>query len=285
MGLGLGFSRVASARTRPKNPLFLNTVLLGGPPQEKLQAAAAAGFDQVELWRQDVETFPGGAEAVRADLQRLPLGLTDYQVLLDFDGAPGDKRAAKRAEAVAMLDTAVQVGARTLLAPASTDPACDPTRVTEDLRWLADEAAKRGLRVAYEGMAWSTLNHTLPDAHRAIALAGAPNLGLVVDAFHIFVRGRTAADLDGVPPERIYLVQLSDCDHAVAPEAYRDTARHDRLLPGQGRFPLATLTRKLQAMNYGGAIGLEVFNDQLKAQPPEQVARQAFAALTATWVA
>ena len=35
---------------------FLNTILLGGSSTEaKLSAAKDAGFDQVELWRQDVE--------------------------------------------------------------------------------------------------------------------------------------------------------------------------------------------------------------------------------------
>jgi len=34
--------------------LFLNTVLLGGTAEAKLAAARAAGFEQVELWRQDV---------------------------------------------------------------------------------------------------------------------------------------------------------------------------------------------------------------------------------------
>jgi len=32
-------------------PRFLNTVLLGGSTPENLDAAAAAGFAQVELWR------------------------------------------------------------------------------------------------------------------------------------------------------------------------------------------------------------------------------------------
>ncbi|HBI08472.1 MAG TPA: sugar phosphate isomerase/epimerase, partial [Erwinia persicina] len=29
------------------NPLFINTILLGGSSEEKLRAAALAGFDQV----------------------------------------------------------------------------------------------------------------------------------------------------------------------------------------------------------------------------------------------
>lgn len=261
------------------NVLFINTILLGGTAADNIAAAGAAGFDQVELWRQDVDTMPAGVSGARAALRRAGIGLTDFQVLLDFDGAPGARRTAKRAEAVAMLDLAVQLGAGTLLAPASTDPACDATRIVEDLAWLAREAAARGVRVAYEAMAWSTVNHATPAAWRCVQAAGQPNLGMVIDAFHIFVCGRDARDLDGIPVDRIYLVQLSDLDHAVDRAHLVDTARHRRLLPGAGHFPLATLLQRLAAGGYTGPIGLEVFNDAMHARDPASVAMEAMAAL------
>ena len=265
------------------NRLFINTILLGGTSEQKIAAAGAAGFDQVELWRDDVESHVGGADGVVGGLKQAGIGLTDVQVLLDFDGAPGDRRTDKRREAFAILDTAVQVGADTLLVPASTDAECDPARIVEDLVWLSQQAATRGLRIAYEGMAWSTVNDTTPAAWRAVQLAGQANLGLVIDAFHIFARGRDASDLDGIPADRIYLVQLSDLDHRVAQDEVVITARHRRLLPGAGYFPLASLVQRLRAIGYAGPVGLEVFNDELKACDPVVVAREAMVALKACW--
>lgn len=64
------------------NPLFLNTILLGGSSRDKIHAASTAGFAQIELWRQDVEAFTPGPEALRPVLADHHLGLTDYQVLL-----------------------------------------------------------------------------------------------------------------------------------------------------------------------------------------------------------
>ena len=90
-------------------------------------------------------------------------------MLLDFDGAPDAIREAKRAEALRMLDTAVGVGAKTLLTPACTRKDCVADRIEEDLHWLAREAAQRGLRVAYEAMAWSTINHYTPDAWQTLS--------------------------------------------------------------------------------------------------------------------
>ncbi|EIZ83211.1 4-hydroxyphenylpyruvate dioxygenase [Methylobacterium sp. GXF4] len=275
LGLGLAVGR-ASAALLPR-PRFVNTVLLGGSPEEKLRAARAAGFDQVELWSTDVERAEDGATGLRARVAAL--GPTDYQVLLDFDGAPGDARAAKRNEALTLLDTAAALGAGTLLVPASTDPDCDPARITEDLVWLVDEARRRGLRIAYEGMAWSTVNPSLVQVWATIRELDPRHAGLVVDRYHLFVRGETPAILGDVPPERIFRVQVCDVAGPVQPSDYRAVARHARLLPGEGRLPLASLVGKLGAIGYRGPVGLEVFNDRLEHEPPEAVAKQAFGAL------
>ena len=261
------------------HPLFLNTILLGGSTADKIAAAGSAGFGQIELWRQDVDAHPEGAPGVLQALARARLGLTDFQVLLDFDGAPGERRTAKRQEALQMLDLAVQLGATTLLAPASTDPGCDPSRIVDDLAWLARQAAARGLRVAYEAMAWSTVNHTTPAAWRCVQAASQANLGMVIDAFHLFAPGRDVRDLDGIAAERIFLVQLSDLAQQVSTAQLKTTARHHRLLPGDGHFPLDSLLRRLAAIGYAGPIGLEVFNDALHARDPAAVAQQAMAAL------
>ena len=267
-----------------KNPLFINTVLLGGTTEEKISAAHAAGFDQIELWRQDVEAQDGGGSQVLDTLKNADIGLTDFQVLLDFDGAPDGRREEKRAEALRMLDTAVLVGAKTLLTPASTDPACQAGRIVEDLRWLATEAGRRGLRIAYEGMAWSTINYTTPAAWKSVQLADMPNLGMVIDAFHIFVRGRDASDLDGIPMERIFLVQLSDLGQPLKNlNNVKQIARHERLLPGAGCFPVETILARLKADGYRGPVGLEVFNDAMKARDPRDVTREAMAALQSVW--
>ena len=261
------------------NPLFINTILLSGTTEEKLRAAAQAGFSQVELWRQDVDSAEDKARSVVSVLKEQQLSLTDYQVLLDFDGAPDEQREEKRRDALKMMDTAVVLGATTLLVPASTQKECIAGREEEDLRWLVQEAGNRGLRVAFEAMAWSTHINTLAAAWQLVKRIDEPNLGLVVDAFHIFVRNRTVADLNGIPMEKIFLVQLSDLAALPSGSELVETARHHRLLPGQGHFPLYTLLDYLEAEGYSGPVGLEVFNDEIKQRSPSDAAREAMHAL------
>jgi len=261
------------------NNLFINTVLLGGTTEEKIRAAAEAGFGQIEIWRQDIEAAGGNPAEIARQLKHHSLGLTDYQVLLDIDGAPDGMQKQKRKEALAMLDIAVALGATTLLAPASTHPDCIAERETDDLYWLAREAAKRDLRVAFEAMAWSTHINTTNAAWRCVEQINEPNLGLVTDAFHIFARNRTVADLAGIPMNKIFLVQLSDLQALPTSEEVKETARHHRLLPGEGNFPLQSLLNYLAANRYSGPLGLEVFSDMLSHKPPREVAGEAMQAL------
>jgi 4-hydroxyphenylpyruvate dioxygenase len=267
-------------------PRFLNTILLGGSTIDKLVAVQAAGFDAIELWRQDLEAVDGGPADLAARLRDTSLGLVDYQVLMDFDGAPAEQQADKRAEAITLLDTAAQLGADTLLVPASTAVVCDPDRIVDDLRWLADEAVSRKLRIAYEPMAWSTVHVDLRTAWALLRELDRPNVGLVVDAFHLFSIGGTVSDLAGIPADRVYLVQLSDLDQDLSGANRRTlivTARHERLLPGEGQFPLGELREWARRIGYAGPVGVEVFNDSWNARPPMEAARAAMQALKAVW--
>lgn len=258
-------------------PLFINLILLGGTTEEKIIASHKAGFDQVELWQQNLTTENLTPDEVKNILHDQKISLTDYQVLLDFDGAPELIRNEKYLQAQQMLAEAAQLGADTLLVPASTDFGCRAEYIVDDLHWLAKEAEQYKIRIAYEAMSWSTVNYLLPSAWQVVQKVDQDNFGLVVDAFHIFARQRTLADLEGIPMDKIFLVQLSDLNVKPSPGNIVDIARHHRLLPGQGAFPLPQLMDKLH--NYHGPLGLEVFNDDIRALPPTQAARMAMQSL------
>ena len=261
--------------------VFLNTILLGGSVRDKLEAAAAAGFDAVEVWREDVAACPGGAGEVRAMAADLGLEIADIMVLRDATGLPDGLREAKRAETLAVMDLALALGAACVQSPATMIAECVADRIDADLAWMADQAAARGLVISYEATAWSAVDNTLPAAWDRVRRLGAANVGVVVDSFHICARGRDAGDLDGVPADRIFQVQLNDLIEPVGLDDLPhliEVARHRRVLPGEGRFPLADFMRRLDAMGYAGPMGVEVFSDVLKARPPGEVARAAKAA-------
>lgn len=268
------------------NTFFLNLILLGGTTGEKIAATRAAGFDEAEIWREDVEAFAQGPAALAALCKAQGLGLTDVMVLRDFPGAPAHLREQKRDQALQMLQMAVAIGTDTVQCPATSLADFDPLRVDEDLRWLAREAAALGLKVSYEAIAWSTLDSDVPAAWARLDRLNEPNLGLAVDLFHICARGRGVEDLFAVPVEKIYQLQLSDVAEPVSidnREHLIHTARHHRVLPGEGRFELEPFIAYLRELRYCGPVGIEVFSDELKSRPAEDVARLAMVALRNTW--
>ncbi|WP_336778631.1 sugar phosphate isomerase/epimerase family protein [Pantoea sp. USHLN256] len=262
-----------------RNPKFLNLVLLNGEPEEKLRAARAAGFDQVEIWREDVQA------STPQLAKQLQLGFTNVQVLRDFTGAPDRERQQKREELRQFIQIAQTIGCDTIQAPASTREDCVAARIDEDLRWLASEAARFNMRIMYEPMAWCSVDNTLPLAWERLQRLDQPNIGLVVDLFHICALGGDASQLDGIPADRIYEVQL--CDMAEMPpqekQPLSEYARHQRLLPGDGIIEVERFVDKLKSAGYSGPVGIEVFNDELKAQPADVAAHKAWQALNCYW--
>ena len=62
------------------------TVSLSGMLREKLQAAAAARFDGVEIFENDLLQFPGSPRDVRCIAEDLGLSIDMFQPFRDFDG-------------------------------------------------------------------------------------------------------------------------------------------------------------------------------------------------------
>lgn len=255
-----------------ENQVFINMVLFQKNITSGLKAVSKAGFESVEFFEKDLTDSGFDETSGESFYQQFKLKLIDLQLLTDFDGAPGDKRLSKRAEAIHLLQRTVEVGAKVLAVTASTDPDSDQSRVKEDLEWLVNEAAKRNVRLSYEPMSWSTTHSTLVSAWNVIKDLNPDVIGLVVDSYHIFSKNRTADDLESIPPHRIISVQLNDAKYPIPEDELKEVARSRRLFPGEGDFPILSLISKLNELGYEGPIGLEVFNDEYAADDMETIA-------------
>jgi hypothetical protein len=59
-----------------------------------------------------------------------------------------------------------------------------------------------------------------------------PSIGLVLDTFHILVRGTDLRPISAIPKDRIFLVQVADAP--LLDMDYLSWSRHYRCFPGQG---------------------------------------------------
>ncbi|MGW0735704.1 bifunctional sugar phosphate isomerase/epimerase/4-hydroxyphenylpyruvate dioxygenase family protein [Streptomyces sp. NPDC002851] len=248
------------------------TVSLSGPLSEKLTAIATAGFDGVEIFENDLIAGPLSPEEVRLRCADLGLSIDLYQPFRDFEAVPADLLARNLRRAERKFDVLERLGADLLLVCSSVSPDAidDDARAAEQLRLLADRAQRRGIRIAYEALAWGRHVHTYDHAWRIVERADHPALGTCLDSFHILSRGSDPKGIAGIPGEKIFFLQLAD-----APLMAMDVlqwSRHYRCFPGQGGFDVAGLVAAVVRAGYQGPLSLEVFND---------VFRQAGAANTA----
>jgi 4-hydroxyphenylpyruvate dioxygenase len=248
------------------------TVCLSGVLDEKLEAIAAAGFTGVEMFENDLLSFAGSTAEVRRLCADLGLDIITFQPFRDFEGMPEPQRARAFARAERKFDLMAELGCDLLLVCSNVSPEAlgGVDRAAADLRELGERAAKRGLRVAFEALAWGRHVNDYRDAWEIVRRADHPAVGLVLDTFHVLARNTELKAIGAIPRDRIFLVQVAD-----APRLDMDVlqwSRHFRNLPGQGDLPLLDFMVALQVTGYDGLISLEIFNDQFRAGSPRAVA-------------
>jgi 4-hydroxyphenylpyruvate dioxygenase len=260
------------ASARPLVRRSIATVSLSGPLEEKLAAAAGAGFDGVEIFEGDLITCRLSPADVRLRAADLGLAVVLYQPFRDFEAVPDDlfRQNLRRAERKFELMTSL--GADTLLVcsnvcAAATD---DDALAADQLGRLAEQAREHGIRIAYEALAWGRHVSSYERAWRLVAQAAHPQLGVCLDSFHILSLGHDPAGIRRIPAEKIFFLQLAD-----APLLNMQTlawSRHHRCFPGQGGFDMTGFTADVLAAGYSGPWSLEVFNDVFRQADAERTA-------------
>ncbi|MGY1692698.1 bifunctional sugar phosphate isomerase/epimerase/4-hydroxyphenylpyruvate dioxygenase family protein [Geodermatophilus sp. SYSU D01105] len=255
------------------------TVCLSGTLEDKLSAAAAAGFDGVEVFEPDLVAAPWSPAELAARCADLGLSIDLYQPFRDLDSTDPSRFARNLRRLDRKLDVMAALGVDTVLICSSVAPdaVADPDALAEQLATAAARAGERGVRIAYEALAWGTHVSTWEASWDAVRRADSPALGLCLDSFHVLSRGGDPAGFLDVPAEKLFSLQLAD-----APKLRMDVlqwSRHHRLFPGQGAFDLPTFLGCVLAAGYAGPLSLEVFNDVYRQADPARTAVDAMRSL------
>ena len=248
------------------------TVSLSGTLAEKLEAAAAARFDAVEIFENDLLFFDGTPRQVRARVADLGLKIALYQPFRDFEGVSDAQLSRNLDRAERKFDVMQELGAPMMLVCSNVSPqaADDDARAAAQLHALGERASRRGVSVGYEALAWGARVKTYGHAWRIVEQAAHPHVGLILDSFHTLALGDDPAGIRQIPPDRIFFVQLAD-----APRMSMDVlswSRHFRCFPGQGELDVAGFLLAALDAGYAGPISLEVFNDDFRASPTRPTA-------------
>ncbi|MDO5528065.1 MAG: TIM barrel protein [Paracoccus sp. (in: a-proteobacteria)] len=255
------------------------TVSVPGSFPEKLAAIAKAGFDGIEIFEQDFLASDLSPRAVGKMVREAGLEITLFQPFRDFEGLPEPERSRAFARAARKFELMNELGTDLMLICSSVHPKAlgGVDRASADLAELGDLAARRGIRIGFEALAWGRHVFDHRDAWEIVRRADHPNIGLILDSFHTLARKIDPDTIRSIPGDRIFFVQLAD-----APAIDMDLlywSRHFRNMPGEGDLDVAGFTRAVMAAGYRGPLSLEIFNDQFRGGIPNTVAADGYRSL------
>ncbi len=255
------------------------TVSLSGVLEDKLAAAAGAGFDTVELFDNDLISSPMSPREVARRCADLGLEIALFQPVRDVEGVAPDAFEAVLHRLRTKLGVMADLGTTTLLACSNAQPgALDDLDLTaEQLHRVGEVAAEAGVTVAYEALAWGTHVNRVGRAWEAVQRADHPAVTLAVDTFHILARGDDGTALADVPGDRIGFLQVADAP--LLDMNLLEWSRHHRCFPGQGTLDVTGVVAATLAAGYRGPLSLEVFSDVVRETDPHVTARDAMRSL------
>ncbi|KAB0545953.1 TIM barrel protein [Pseudomonas argentinensis] len=244
------------------------TVSLSGTLPEKLEAIAAAGFDGVEIFENDLLYYAGSPRDVRKMCADLGIAITLFQPFRDFEGCRRDRLQRNLDRAERKFDLMQELGTDLVLvcSNVAADSLGDEDILVDDLRLLGERAGARGLRIGYEALAWGRHVNTYQQVWNLVRQADHSAVGVILDSFHTLSLKGDPAAIAEIPGDKIFFVQMADAP--LLAMNVLEWSRHFRCFPGQGEFDLPGFLAPIIRTGYTGPLSLEIFNDGFRAAPP-----------------
>lgn len=255
------------------------TVSLSGVLTDKLEAIAAAGFDGIELFDNDLIASPLSPREVARRCAELGLSIDLFQPVRDIEGVPPDRFPAVLHRVRRKLDVMSELGATVFLACSNALPDAidDPDLSAAQLHAVGDVAAEFGATVAFEALAWGRHVDRIGSAWEIVRRADHPAVTVAVDTFHMLARGDDGSALAGIPGDRIGFVQVADAP--VLDMNVLEWSRHFRCFPGQGTLDVTGVVAAALDAGYDGPVSLEIFSDVVREADPFVTARDGMRSL------
>lgn len=144
-------------------------------------------------------------------------------------------------------------------------------RLREVARVLGDHRLRLGLEYVGPRTAWTARRypflHTLAETRELIAEIGLGNVGLVLDSWHWYHAGDSAADVEALRNEDVVAVDLNDAPAHVPKDQQKDGSRELPLATGV--IDVGAFLRALAKIGYDGPVRAEPFNQAVRRMPRE----------------
>lgn len=254
---------------------------------ERADAAHAGGFASTSLFTGDIaeyEASGGSLVTLKKELQARGVAINcvdpyaawypDYDVT-NVSGEAARMLIATEDEVLRYTEEC-EAPFITIIGPFNANHNADAPfeRVVERLAAFVARVEKVGARAHVEPIPTTKI----PDLATAMALIEAvnrPSLGLLLDTYNFSRAGVAPAELESVPLEAIFQIQIADGGAVPVGADYQDDGGHHRRLPGEGDLPVAEMIRIVASKGPLPPCGPEAFSDDLWALPAAELGRRA----------
>ena len=257
---------------------------------ESIDLAKATGFAGLDFSIQQAEEL--GADAAQALFEEagIKYGAWGLPVRWNADDWRADLAELPRYAAVAAKMGATRTS--TWCPPSSTEREFDENFAwhLERFRAIAEVLNAQGIRFGIEFIGPQSLRpadrhsfiYTMEGMLELAAAIGTGNVGLLLDAWHLYTSGGALDDLDKISNADIVNVHVNDAPEGLTMAEYND---HDRRLPCEtGVIPLAGFMNKLAALGYDGPVTPEPFSARINAiEDPHEAATETAASMDELW--
>jgi sugar phosphate isomerase/epimerase len=155
------------------------------------------------------------------------------------------------------------------------------TRLRQVAEILKDYNLRLGLEYVGPKTSWSSKRfpfiHTMTEMKELIQEIGTGNVGFLLDSWHWYNAGETAADITSLKGVEVVAVDLNDAPAGIPRDQQSDGKRE---LPcATGVIDVGAFLRALDQIGYDGPIRAEPFNEALRKLPKEEACAATAAAI------
>jgi len=155
------------------------------------------------------------------------------------------------------------------------------TRLREAARVLADNGARLGIEYVGPKTLWASQRypfaHTMAEMRELIGEMGQSNVGIVLDSWHWYHAGDSAADILALRSLDVVSVDLNDAPSGVPKDQMPDGKRE--IPAATGVIDVATFLKSLAKIGFDGPVRVEPFNDAVRHMAPDDAAAAAMTGL------
>ncbi len=244
--------------------------------QQKIEITAKAGYQGIELWIAEIESYlkeGGSLSKLKAMLDENSIEVPNLIAFFQWANPDDSIRAEALEEAKQVFEMAEALDCTYVAAPPSgiTEMSDLPIEdVAEYYKELLDATQSMEAKPLLEFWGHSKKLGSLAEAIQIIRLLKDSEILILFDIFHS-AKTDSSFDLIGeLKGEQIGLIHVNDYPYA---DDIRQLKDSQRVYPGDGVAPLDKIVNTLKKIGYSGVFSLELFNEEYEKAGAENVVK------------